>query len=104
MKFSTAFHPQTDSQAEKTIQILEDMLKAYVMDFQGSWNHYLPLIEFFYNNSFQATIGVAPYEMLYGRKSRFPVHWDEIGERRHLGPDIVRYIAEEIQKKNNNNK
>ena len=98
LKFSTAFHPQTDGQAERTIQILEDMLRACVMDFQGSWNHYLPLIEFSYNNSFQAVIGVAPYEMLYGRKCRSPVHWDEVGERRYLGPDIVRDTAEAVEK------
>src|SRR5574344_3113193 len=68
LKFSTAFHPQTDGQSERTIQILEDMLRACVMDFEGSWNKYLPLIEFSYNNSYQSTVGMAPYEMLYGRK------------------------------------
>ncbi|PON98134.1 Ribonuclease H-like domain containing protein, partial [Trema orientale] len=74
------------------------MLRACVMDFQGSWNHYLPLIEFSYNNSFQATIGVAPYEMLYGKKCRSPVHWDEVGERCYLGPDIVKNTAEAVEK------
>uniref|UniRef100_A0A803QBZ8 Integrase catalytic domain-containing protein n=1 Tax=Cannabis sativa TaxID=3483 RepID=A0A803QBZ8_CANSA len=68
LKFSTAFHPQIDGQSERTIQILEDMLRACVMDFEGSWNKYLPLIEFSYNNSYQSTIGMDPYEMLYGRK------------------------------------
>ncbi|KAM6551282.1 hypothetical protein CsatB_001090 [Cannabis sativa] len=77
LKFSTAFHPQTDGQSERTIQILEDMLRACVMDFEGSWNKYLPLIEFSYNNSYQSTIGIAPYELLYGRKCRSPIHWDE---------------------------
>ena len=60
LKFSTAFHPQTDGQSERTIQILEDMLRACVLDFQGSWSRYLPLAEFSYNNSYQATIGMAP--------------------------------------------
>ncbi|KAL5578646.1 hypothetical protein UlMin_011088 [Ulmus minor] len=69
LKFSTAFHPQTDGQSERTIQILEDMLRACVLDFKGTWNRYLPLIEFSYNNSYQATIGMAPYEALYGRRS-----------------------------------
>ena len=74
------------------------MLRACVMDFQGSWNHYISLIEFAYNNSFQTTIGVAPYELLYGRKCRSPVHWDEVGERCYLGPDIVRDTAEAVEK------
>ena len=74
LKFSTAFHPQTDGQTERTIQTLEDMLRACTLDFQGSWSKYLPLIEFAYNNSYQATIGMAPYEALYGRKCRSPIH------------------------------
>ena len=74
LKFSTAFHPQTDDQIERTIQTLEDMLRACILDFQGSWSKYLPLIEFAYNNSYQATIGMAPYEALYGRKCRSPIH------------------------------
>ena len=68
------------------------------MDFQRSWNHYIPLIEFAYNNSFQTTIGVAPYELLYGRKCRSPIHWDEVGERCYLGLDIVRDTAEAVDK------
>ena len=98
MNLSTAFHPQTDGQAERTIQTLEDMLRACVLDFQGSWEKYLCLIEFSYNNSFHATIGVAPYEMLYGRKCRSPIHWDEMGERKYLGPDLVRRTTEAVEK------
>ncbi|XP_060961742.1 uncharacterized protein LOC133031959 [Cannabis sativa] len=85
LKLSTVFHLQTDGQSERTIQILEDMLRACVINFTGSWSKYLPLMEFSYNNSYQATIGMAPYEMLYGRKCRSPLHWDEVGERRYLG-------------------
>ena len=77
LKFSTAFHPQTDGQTERTNQILEDMLRACVLDFSGSWDKFLPLVEFSYNNSYQATIGMAPYEALYGRKCRSPIHWHE---------------------------
>ncbi|KAL4195087.1 hypothetical protein AMTRI_Chr05g62760 [Amborella trichopoda] len=79
LTFSTAFHPQTDGQSERTIQTLEDMLRACVIDFTGSWDEHLPLIEFAYNNSFQASIQMAPYEVLYGRKCRSPICWDEIG-------------------------
>ena len=93
---STAFHPQTDGQSERTIQILEDMLRACVLDFGGSWNKYLPLIEFSYNNSYQSTIEMAPYELLYGIRCRSPLHWDEVGERQLLGPEAVRQAQEAI--------
>ena len=89
LRFSTAFHPQIDGQSERTIQTLKDILRACVIDFQGTWDKFLPLAEFSYNNSFQATIGMAPYEALYGRRCRLPVHWDEVGERKLLGPEIV---------------
>ena len=73
LKFSTAFHPQTDGQSERTIQTLEDMLRACVMDFAGSWDEHLPLMEFAYNNSYHSSIGMPPYEALYGRKCRTPI-------------------------------
>ena len=89
LHFSTAFHPQTDGQSERTIQTLEDMLRACVMEFKGSWNTHLTLMEFAYNNSYQASIEMAPFEALYGRKCRTPVCWDEVGERRLVGPELV---------------
>ena len=97
-KFSTAYHPQTDGQSERTIQILEDMLRACALDFPGSWEGFLPLVEFAYNNSYQATIEMAPYEALYGRKCRSPVHWDEAGEKKYLGPELVEQASEAIWK------
>ena len=104
LNFSTAFHPQTDGQTERTIQSLEDMLRAVVLDRGVGWEEVLPLIEFAYNNSYQATINMAPYEALYGKKCRSPLYWDEVGERRVLGPDsveemieIVRQIRERIK-------
>jgi hypothetical protein len=69
LKFSTAFHPKIDGQSEQTNKIFEDMLLTFILDFNGSWIQYLPLIEFAYNNSYHATIGIPPYEALYGRKS-----------------------------------
>ncbi|KAH9801781.1 Endonuclease [Citrus sinensis] len=98
LKFSTTFHPQTNGQSERMIQTLEDMLRGCAIDFQGSWSKYIPLLEFGYNNSYQATIGMAPYEALYGRKYRSPIHWDEMGERRHLGPDLITASFETIEK------
>ena len=70
---STAFHTQTDGHSERTIQILEDMLRACVLDLMGSWEEHLPLVEFAYNNSYQASIQIAPYEALYGRPCHFPI-------------------------------
>ena len=67
---STAFHPKTDGQSERTIQVLEDMLQACVLDPKGSWEEHFPLVEFIYNNSYQARIQMAPYEVLYGRPCR----------------------------------
>ena len=98
LKFSTSFHPQTDGQTERTIQIIEDMLQGCVLDFRGSWNKYLPLIEFSNNNNYQSTIEMAPYEMHYGRKCRSPVHWDKTGEKQYLGPEAVERTTEAIQK------
>ena len=77
VNLSTAFHPQTDGQAERTIQTLEDMLRACVIDFKGSWDDHLPLIEFAYNNSYHSSIKMAPYEALYERKCRSPIGWFE---------------------------
>jgi transposase InsO family protein len=96
LQFSTAYHPQTDGQSERIIQTLEDMLRVCVLDFSGSWARYFPLIEFAYNNSYQASIGMAPYEALYGRKCRSPLYWDELGERRILGPDIVQDTIDKV--------
>ena len=73
LHFSTTFHPQTNGQSERTIQTLEDMLRACVLDFKESWAKYLPWVEFTYNNNYQASIGMAPYEALYGRKCKTPL-------------------------------
>ncbi|GJU20171.1 putative reverse transcriptase domain-containing protein [Tanacetum coccineum] len=78
LDMSTAYHPQTDGQSERTIQMLEDMLRACVIDFGSSWDRHLPLVEFSYNNSYHTSIKVAPYEALYERKYRSPVCWSEV--------------------------
>ena len=69
--------------------MLEDMLRAYVMEFKGSLDTHLALMEFAYNNSYQASIEMAPFEALYGKKCRTPVCWDAVGERRLVGPQLV---------------
>jgi len=96
LRFSTAYHSQTDGQSERTIQTLEDMLRNCILDFRGSWARYLPLVEFSYNNSYQASIGMASYEALYGQKCRSPLYWDELGEQRILGPDIVQDTLDKV--------
>ena len=97
LQFSTAYHPQTDGQSERTIQTLEDMLRACVLDFKGSWEEQLHLVEFAYNNSFQQSIGMAPFEALYGRACRTPVCWDEVGERSITGPELVQQSNETVR-------
>ncbi|XP_028104463.1 uncharacterized protein LOC114303521 [Camellia sinensis] len=97
LKFSITFHPQADGQSERTIQTLDDMLRMCVLDFQGSWKTHLRLAEFAYNNSYHSSIGMAPYEALYGRPCRSPVCWAEVGDRSLLGPEIVQLTAEKIK-------
>ena len=70
LKFSTTFHPQTNGKSERIIQILEDMLRSCIMEFKGNWNEHLPLAEFAYNNSYQSSIHMAPFEALYGKKCK----------------------------------
>ncbi|GJZ68491.1 putative reverse transcriptase domain-containing protein [Tanacetum coccineum] len=96
LDMSTAYHPQTDGQSERTIQTLEDMLRACVMDFGGSWDTHLPLVEFSYNNSYHTSIKCAPFEALYGRKCRSPVIWTEVGESQLIGPEIVQETTKKI--------
>ncbi|GJX56785.1 putative reverse transcriptase domain-containing protein [Tanacetum coccineum] len=93
---STAYHPQTDGQSERTIQTLEDMLRACVIDFASSWDHHLPLVEFSYNDSYHASIKAAPYEALYGRKCRSPVCWSEVGDRQLTCLELIRVTTEKI--------
>jgi len=97
LRLSSAYHPQTDGQSERTIQTLEDLLRACVLDHKGSWDKFLPLIEFTYNNSFHASIGMAPFEALYGRKCRTPLYWYETGESLIIGPEIVQQTTDMVK-------
>ncbi|GKE43527.1 putative reverse transcriptase domain-containing protein [Tanacetum coccineum] len=93
---STAYRPQTDGQRERTIQTLEDMLCAYVINFENSWDRHFPLVEFSYNNSYHASTKAAPYEALYGRKCRSPVCWSEVEDIQLIGPELIRDTTEKI--------
>ena len=97
LHFGTNFHPQKVGQSERTIQTLEDMLRVCVLEFKGSWDRYLPLMEFAYNNSYQSNIEMAPYEALYGRKCRTPLCWDEVGERKLLGQKIIQVTIDNVK-------
>ncbi|KAI3775624.1 hypothetical protein L1987_50205 [Smallanthus sonchifolius] len=97
LHISTSYHPQIDGQSELTIQTLEDMLRACVIDFGGAWDSHLPLAEFSYNNSYHTTIGMPPYEMLYGRKCRTPMCWGEIGQKELGSLDVVKETSEKFR-------
>ncbi|KAL4324888.1 hypothetical protein GQ457_11G023450 [Hibiscus cannabinus] len=97
LNFSTSYHPQTDGQSERVIQVLEDMLRCCIIDFQGTWEKQLPLVEFAYNNNYQASIQMAPYEALYGRKCRTPVCWAEAGHKLLPMPDILKGTTEKVK-------
>ncbi|GJZ41462.1 putative reverse transcriptase domain-containing protein [Tanacetum coccineum] len=96
LDMSTAYHPQTDGQGERTIQTLEDMLRACVLDFGGSWDVHLPLVEFSYNNSYHANVRCAPFEAVYGRKCRLPIMLAEVGEGQLIGPELLKETTEKI--------
>ncbi|KAI3805345.1 hypothetical protein L1987_27640 [Smallanthus sonchifolius] len=96
LDLSTAYHPQTDGQTERTIQTLEDMLRACVIDFGGNWDSHLPLIEFSYNNSYHTSINMAPFEALYGRRCRSPICWSEIGEAQITSPELIQETTDKI--------
>nr|GEZ62958.1 putative reverse transcriptase domain-containing protein [Tanacetum cinerariifolium] len=96
LDMSIAYHPETDGQSERTIQTLEDMLRACVLDFGKGWDKHLPLVEFSYNNSYYTSIKAAPFEALYGRKCQSPICWAEVGDRQLTGPEIIHETTEKI--------
>lgn len=93
---SLAYHPRTDGQSERTIQTLEDMLRACFLDWKGSWDDHLSLVEFAYNNSSHSSTAVAQYEALYDRRCRSSICWYEVGEWQMLGPEIVEGTSQKI--------
>ncbi|GKE34314.1 putative reverse transcriptase domain-containing protein [Tanacetum coccineum] len=96
LDMSTAYHPQTDGQSERTIQTLKDMLRACVIDFGKGWDRHLPLVEFSYNNSYHTSIKAAPFKALYGRKCQSPICRAEVGDAQLTGPKIVHETTEKI--------
>jgi hypothetical protein len=97
LNFSSAYHPQTDGQTERTNQILEDMIRACALKHGESWDKSLPYAEFSYNNSYQASLKMAPFEALYGRKCRTPLYWSQTGESQLFGTDIIKEAERQVQ-------
>jgi hypothetical protein len=96
LDFSSAYHPQTDGQTERVNQIMEDMLRACVLTYGKDWEQSLPYAEFSYNNSYQASLGMSPFEALYGRKFRTPSMWSEVGEHNLVGPDLIKEVEDKV--------
>jgi hypothetical protein len=94
---SSAYHPQTSGQTERVNQILEDMLRACALEFPQKWDDCLLLAEFSYNNSYQESIKMAPFEALYGRRCRTPLNWSKPGERSFFRPDMVKETKAKVQ-------
>ena len=94
---SSAYHPQTDGQSERVIQSLEDLLRMCILDHLGSWDEVLPLVEFTYNNSYQASIWMVPYEALYGRRCRTPLCWHQDDESVLVRPKLLQQTIEKVR-------
>jgi hypothetical protein len=95
--FSFAYHPQIDGQTERVNKILADMLRACALQYGRSWDKSLPYAEFSYNNSYQESLKMALFEMLYGRRCRTPLFWSEAGERKVFGPDILQEAEKQVR-------
>jgi transposase InsO family protein len=95
--FSSAYHSQIDGQTERVNQILEDMLRAYVLQYGRSWDKSLPYAEFSYNNSYQESLKMAPFEMLYGHRCQTPLFWSEAGEWKVVGPNILQEVVKQVR-------
>jgi hypothetical protein len=96
LHFSSAYHPQTDGQTERVNQVLEEMLRACALKYRRSWDKSLPYAEFSYNNSYQESLKMAPFEMLYGRRCQTPLFWNKPGERKVFRPDILQEAKKQV--------
>jgi transposase InsO family protein len=94
---NSAYHPQTDGQTERVNQILEDMLMACVLHYGKNWDKCLSLAEFSYNNNYQSSLKMAPFEALYGRRCRTPLNWSQAGEKEIFGPDLVLEAEDKVR-------
>eukprot|EP00253_Pinus_taeda_P012641 PITA_12641 len=98
LNFSTAYHPQTDGQTERVNQVVEDMLRAFVMQQPTLWEEYLHLVEFSYNNGYHTSTQMSPFEVMYGRKCRTPINWGGPEDKLNLGPEMLKEMEEMVKK------
>jgi transposase InsO family protein len=96
LRFSSAYHPQTDGQTKRVNQILEDMLRDCALQYGRSWDKSMLYTEFSYNNSYQESLKMMPFEMLYGRRCRTPLFWSEAGEWKVFGLDILQEAKKQV--------
>jgi transposase InsO family protein len=96
LRFSSAYHPQTEGQTKRVDQILEDMLRAYALQYGRSWDKSLSYVKFSYNNSYQKSLKMAPFEMLYERRCRSPLFWNETGEQKVFEHDILQETEKQV--------
>jgi transposase InsO family protein len=97
LHFSSTYHPETDGQTERVNQILEDILRACALQYRRCWDKSLPYAEFYYNNIYQESLKMAPFEMLYGRRCRTTLFWNEARERKVFGPDILQEAEKQVR-------
>jgi hypothetical protein len=95
--FISAYHLQTDGQTERVNQILEDMLRPCPMQYGRSWDKSLPYAKFSYNNCYQESLKMAPFEILYGHRCRTPLFWNETGERKVFEPDMLQEAEKQVR-------
>jgi hypothetical protein len=98
LNFITTYHPQSDGKTKRVDQVIEDMLRMYVMDKSSKWEDYLHLVEFAYNNGYQASLKMSPFESLYGRKCNNPVSWDNPADKVVLGPQLLNDMEDQMVK------
>jgi hypothetical protein len=97
LRFNSDYHPQTNGQTGRVNQILEDMLRACALQYGRSWDKSLPYAEFSYNNSYQESLKMALFEMLYGQRCWTPLFWNETGEQKVFGPDILQEVEKQVR-------
>jgi hypothetical protein len=94
--FSTAYHPQIDGQTERLNQVLEDMLRIHVMHQPKKWEYYLPMVEFAYNNGYQESLKMSPFEAIYGRQCNIPISWNNPVDRVTIGTDMLKEMEQQV--------
>jgi hypothetical protein len=104
LNFKTTYHPESDGQTERANQVIEDMLRMYVMEKPSKWKDYLHLVEFAYNNGYQASLKMTPFEALYGRKCNTPISWGNPADRAIIGPELLKEMEEQMLKIKQNSK